>query len=75
MSLKIHFLHSHLDFFPENLGAVSDEQGERFHQDIQLMETRHQGFWNESMLADYCWMLYRDVPDKKYNRKSFSQHF
>ena len=28
MSLKIHFLHSHLDFFPENLGAVSDEHGE-----------------------------------------------
>ncbi len=35
MSLKIHFLHSHLDFFPKHLGAVSDEQGERFHQDIQ----------------------------------------
>ena len=31
MSLKIHILHSHLDFFPENLGAVSDEHGERFH--------------------------------------------
>jgi hypothetical protein len=31
MSLKIHFLHSHLDFFPQNLGAVSDEHGERFH--------------------------------------------
>ncbi|UYV66209.1 hypothetical protein LAZ67_4000761 [Cordylochernes scorpioides] len=25
MSLKIHFLHSHLDFFPDNLGAVGDE--------------------------------------------------
>ncbi|UYV84478.1 hypothetical protein LAZ67_X002338 [Cordylochernes scorpioides] len=25
MSLKIHFLHSQLDFFPDNLGAVSDE--------------------------------------------------
>ncbi|KAI6652505.1 Receptor-type tyrosine-protein phosphatase epsilon-like [Oopsacas minuta] len=43
MSLKLHFLHSHIDFFPENLGAVSDEQGERFHQDIQEMETRCQG--------------------------------
>ena len=31
MSLKIHFLHSHLQFFPENLGMVSDIQGERFH--------------------------------------------
>lgn len=24
MSLKINFLHPHLDFFPENLGSVSD---------------------------------------------------
>ena len=30
MSLNIHFLESHLDFFPENLGEVSDEHGERF---------------------------------------------
>ena len=34
MSLKIHFLKSHLDFFPENLGEVRDEHGERFRQDI-----------------------------------------
>ena len=26
MSLKMHFLHLHLEFFPKNLGAVSDEQ-------------------------------------------------
>ena len=25
MSIKVHFLHSHLDLFPENLGDVSDE--------------------------------------------------
>lgn len=29
MSLKLHFLHSHLSFFPEN-EDVSDEHGERF---------------------------------------------
>jgi hypothetical protein len=34
MSLKLHFLHSHLDLFPQNLGAARDKQGERFHQDI-----------------------------------------
>ena len=28
ISLKIHFLDSHLDFFPPNCGAVSDEHGE-----------------------------------------------
>ena len=41
MSLKIHFLHSHLDFFPENCGAVNDEQGERFHEDISSTEKRY----------------------------------
>lgn len=75
MSLKIHFLHSHLDFFPENLGAVSDEHGERFHQDIAEMERRYQGKWCPNMLADYCWTLKRDVPQAKYSRKSNSHTF
>ena len=75
LSLKMHFLHSHLDFFQENLGAVSDEQGERFHQDIQSMEARYQGFWNEGMMGDYCWMLYRDEPNQLYKRKSYTVHF
>jgi hypothetical protein len=62
MSLKVHFLDSHLDFFPENLGAVSDEHGERFHQDISNMEKRYQSKWSLRMLADYCWTLKRDDP-------------
>ncbi|UYV82452.1 hypothetical protein LAZ67_21002222 [Cordylochernes scorpioides] len=70
MSLKIHFLHSHLDFFPDNLGAVSDEHGEMFHQDISSMEKRYQGKWSPVMLADYCWTLKRDLPQAKYRRKS-----
>jgi hypothetical protein len=28
VSLKVHFLDSHIDFFPENLGAVNDEHRE-----------------------------------------------
>jgi hypothetical protein len=31
MSLKIHFLYSHLNFFHLNLGAVSYEHVDRFH--------------------------------------------
>ena len=46
MSIKIHFLFSHLDRFPENLGAVSDEQEERFQQDIKVVEQRYQGRWD-----------------------------
>jgi hypothetical protein len=54
MSLKLNFLHFHLDYFPENLGDLSEEQGERFHQDIKEMERRYQGRWDVSMMADYC---------------------
>jgi len=45
MSLKIHFLESHLDILPENLGKVSDERSERFHQDIMAVEKQYQGKW------------------------------
>jgi hypothetical protein len=38
MSLKVHFLFSHLSLFLKNLGAVSEEQGERFDQDIKQMK-------------------------------------
>ena len=69
MSVKVHFLQSHLDYFPENLGAVSEEQGERFHQDIKTMEKRYQGQWNVSMMADYCWCLLRET-DSAHSRKS-----
>jgi hypothetical protein len=75
MSLKIHFLHSHLDFFPPNLGAVSDENGERFHQDIKLMEERYQGRWSSAMLSDYCWLLYRETSTAKYKRRAKRKHF
>ena len=54
MSLKIHFLESHLDFFPENLGEVSDEHSERYHKDIMAMEKRCHGKWTLNILADYC---------------------
>jgi len=64
-----------LGFFPENLGEVSDEHGERFHQDIMTMEKRYQGKWTSSMLADYCWTLMRAVPDAKYRRKSYATTF
>ena len=60
MSLKVHFLHSHLSFFQENLGAVSDEHGERFHHHIAVIEKRFKGKWSIRMLAQYCWSLKRD---------------
>jgi len=70
MSLKIHFLQSNLDFFLENCGAVSDEHGERFHQDTSSMEKRYQGKWNCAMLAGYCWTLASDAPTVGYKRQA-----
>jgi hypothetical protein len=44
MLLNIHCLHSNLDLFPPNLGAMSDdEHGERYRQDIPTMVKRYAG--------------------------------
>lgn len=76
MSIKLHFLRSHLDYFPDNCGDYSEEQGERFHQDIKCMEDRYQGRWNINMLADYCWCLKRDLPaEETHRRKSMKSAF
>lgn len=75
MSLKIHFLHSHLDFFPPNLGDVSDEHGERFHQDISAMESRYQGRCNPNMMGDYCWFLQRSTTDSHRRKSKCLKHF
>ena len=71
LSLKVHFIDCHLDFFPENLRTVSDEHGERFHQDISTMERRYQGKRSPSMLADYCWTLRGGVPQAKSSTVTF----
>lgn len=73
MSIKMHYLLSHMDRFPENLGAMSDEQGERFHQDMREMETRYQGRWDAVMMADYCWTLKRDLPAAEHSRSAKKQ--
>ena len=53
MSQKMHHLHFHLDFFRLNLTALSEELGEQFQQDIQVMKKRYQGRWDEGMMGDY----------------------
>jgi len=66
--LKIHFLEFQLEFFPENLGQVSDEHVEIFHQNILAMQKRYQVKWTSIMLAQYCWTLKSDVPEANYRR-------
>lgn len=65
MSIKLHFLHSQLDRFPENLGDMSKEQGERMHQ----------GFWDTNMMSDYCWSLIRHFPKSTHQRRALKRSF
>ena len=51
MNLKLRFIDSHVEYFPENLGVYSEEQGERFYQDIEVMEQRYQEKWDENKKA------------------------
>lgn len=68
VSLKVHFLHSHINYFPKNVGTYSEEQDERFHQVVHDIERRYQGRLDVNMLAYYCWMLRRETEDRKRNR-------
>ena len=58
----MHFLNSHIDYFPENCGYTSECPGERFHQDIRIMEERYQGRVDVNMMTNYCWSIMRDNP-------------
>ena len=46
MFTKAHFLNYPLDYFPENCGNCSDEEGERFRHGICMMEEQCQGHWD-----------------------------
>ena len=70
MNIKIHFFFDHLQQFPDDLGDYSDEQGERFHRDLKVMEERYKGRWDVNMLVDYCWSIKSDEPLKKHRRVS-----
>ena len=38
MSVKLHYLFCHLDRFAENLRYMSEEQREKFYQNMKVME-------------------------------------
>jgi hypothetical protein len=59
--LKTSYFEVTLGFFPENLGAVSEEQGEDFRQDLKEVERSYQGRWNVNVIGDCCWMLHREI--------------
>ena len=75
MSINVHYLFCHLNRFPENLGDLSKEQEERFHQRIEVMEGRYQERWDTHMIVDYCWNLQRHRPLASHTRKFYKRRF
>jgi len=69
MSLKLHFLHSHSEFFPEHTGAISDEHFKSIHQDVSQIEKRYSGKLSPNMLSDYSWGLARETPTDENKRQ------
>ena len=79
MTIKLHFLHSHLDKIHENLWDVIDEHRGRFVLDIKAIEKLYQGRWGRQMMADYSWssergyigVCHRNITNKSvYNVES-----
>ena len=46
---KLHVLHSVWIFFPDNVRAISDEHGERFHLAKSPTEKKDSGNWSPNM--------------------------
>jgi hypothetical protein len=59
-----------MDIFPENFSEVSEEQRERFHQDIKENERRYQDRWDVNMMGAYCWTLHHEIPETSHKRKN-----
>src|SRR6218665_3297077 len=51
MSLKVHILDAYLQKFKDNMGAYSEEQDERFRQDILDYERCYQGQYNVNIMG------------------------
>ena len=62
VSLKVHFLDFHLEYFPENFGATNGEHRERFHQGIQpwTSGTKARG-------APVCWSIIAGHLEQKFH--------
>lgn len=73
MSLKIHFLHHHLEYFSKQLASESDEHGERFHQVAMPMETRYKGKRLDSLVAEICWWSQKTYdPDNEDEEEEYT---
>ena len=59
-----------IDYFKRILEIWRGEKGERFQQDIRIMEERYHGRWGVNLHADYCWNLKQDAVADEHRKKS-----
>jgi len=78
INLKLHFLKSHLQHFPDNLEITvknkAKDSTKILSQIHKEMERRYQGRWDKHMMADFCWMLKRKYVMKDRKRKRNPLH-
>jgi hypothetical protein len=65
------------EFFPINNGDASGGRhvGERFLQNIAIMENQYQGQTGPNMLGNYCWTIYRQADSSKNKQKATEIEF
>jgi hypothetical protein len=69
MSLKVHFLDSHLDFFPENLGAVSIE-----HVEIPSGHFKHGTAVPGQVEPQYAWLTTAGPSREMFHRRHTAEN-
>ena len=57
------------------LETVNEEPGERFHQDVQKMESRYQGKSSITILVDCVLVLQQDYPGRAHKRTCRTRKF
>ena len=76
MNIKVHFLHNHLERFPENLGDASDKQRRNIPPGYQINgEKVPRNMGDIKMMSDYCWNLKRDAPDPNIQENCEKKRF
>ena len=81
MSIKVHFLMCHLDFFPDNLGDFSDKRTNA--SSLRSFEINFKSNWDINVLCDYMWFTLKECDEprprndneRRYFVLSFSQFF
>lgn len=48
---------------------MSDEQGERFHQDFKISKCKNKSFWDAGMFGDYCLSILRKTDQGNYKKR------